>query len=244
LPSFARWYPLFGGIYPNKPLHDHPNGKFVSLRRWRTTSGVGAMMLVIGALTALPGARAAMLGAAGRVLVVNDPIEPADIIVVTVDAGAAGLLEAADLVHGGTATRAALFRAMPNAAEREFQRRLPAFEDAEQLAVRQLRSLGVDAIEYIPASVSGTTDEASAFAEWCRRQGFHSVVVVSTSDHSRRVRRVLRRSMKGQSTKVIVRSARFSLFDADRWWQSRAGARTEVVELEKLLLEFVRHPFP
>ena len=48
--------------------------------------------------------------------------------------------------------------------------------------------------------------------------------------------------MSGQSTKIMLRSARFSPFKADRWWETRAGTRSEVIELEKLLLDVVRHP--
>jgi len=40
-------------------------------------------------------------------------------------------------------------------------------------------------------------------ADWCNRQGFRSVVVVSTVGHSRRLRRVLHRSLRGQ-TRVMV----------------------------------------
>jgi hypothetical protein len=210
-------------------------------RRWGIGSCI-ALVVVTGALVALPGARTTVLTAAGRALVIDDPIESADIIVVTIDAGAAGLLEAADLVHSGIATRAALFGEAPDSADREFQQRLPAYENANAVAARQLRSLGVESVESIPVAVTGTTDEGQAFAEWCQRRGFRSVVVVSASDHSRRVRRVLHRSMKGQPTKIMVRSARFSPFKVEQWWQTRAGTRSEVVELEKLLLDVVRHP--
>jgi hypothetical protein len=41
---------------------------------------------------------------------------------------------------------------------------------------------------------------------------------------------------------VIVRSTRYDPFDPDRWWQTRDGVRTELIELEKLLVEVVRHP--
>jgi hypothetical protein len=37
-------------------------------------------------------------------------------------------------------------------------------------------------------------------------------------------------------------SARYSDFDPDRWWGSRGGIRIEIEELEKLLLDVVRHP--
>ena len=79
-------------------------------------------------------------------------------------------------------------------------------------------------------------------AAWCDQHGFRSVVVVSSSDHSRRLHRVLHRSMKGHQTRVATCSARDSAFDPDRWWQSHRGIRTEVVELEKLLLDVARHP--
>ena len=53
---------------------------------------------------------------------------------------------------------------------------------------------------------------------------------------------MLRRAMKGHHARVTVRSARYSVFDPDRWWESQDGIRTEFVEFEKLLLDVVRHP--
>jgi uncharacterized SAM-binding protein YcdF (DUF218 family) len=88
----------------------------------------------------------------------------------------------------------------------------------------------------------GTEDEGRVLATWCGQRQLRSVIVVSSPDHSRRVRRVLQRALRGTSTKVIVRSARFSSFDPDRWWNTREGLRTEIVELQKLLLDVARHP--
>jgi hypothetical protein len=51
----------------------------------------------------------------------------------------------------------------------------------------------------------------------------------------------LRRSM-GHPTRVMVQPARYSIFDRDRWWETRDGVRTEIVELQKLVLEIVLHP--
>ena len=50
------------------------------------------------------------------------------------------------------------------------------------------------------------------------------------------------RDMKGHSTHVAVRAARYSSFDPDRWWETRGGIRTEIIELQKLLLDVVLHP--
>jgi hypothetical protein len=53
---------------------------------------------------------------------------------------------------------------------------------------------------------------------------------------------VLDRVMKGHSTRVTVRSARYSNFDPDRWWETRRGVGAEIVGLQKLLLDVVLHP--
>jgi hypothetical protein len=126
--------------------------------------------------------------------------------------------------------------------DREFIRRGIPYEDAAARAVRELRALGVDTIEQIPRNANGTEDIGRVLPIWCDQRGFRSVVVVSTSDHSRRLRRVLHRSIKGHQTRVTVRSARYLEFDPDRWWESHGGIRTGVEELEKLLLDVVRHP--
>jgi hypothetical protein len=48
--------------------------------------------------------------------------------------------------------------------------------------------------------------------------------------------------MKGHATRVIVQPERYSVFDPDRWWQTRYGIRTEIAEFQKLVLEVILHP--
>jgi hypothetical protein len=198
---------------------------------------VFAGAIVVG----IPGIRGAILRAAGWALVIDEPVASADIVVVAVDAGAAGVLEAADLVHNGIATRVAVFADPPDPVDREFIRRGIPYEDAAARSSRQLGSLGVTAIEQIPRAV-GTEAEGQVLPAWCDQHRFRSVVVVSTPDHSRRLHRVLHRSMKNHQTRVTVRVTRYSAFDPDRWWESRGGIRTGIIELEKLLLDVIFHP--
>jgi hypothetical protein len=211
-------------------------------RKWLR---VALVILVLGvASVSVPAVRNPILRAAGRALVADDAIVPADIIVVSTGAGGAGALEAADLVHGGVAARVAVFADPPDpVVDREFLRRGIPYEDAAARSIRQLGALGVAAIEVIPRAVAGTDDEGEALPQWCVQRGFRSVVVVTTADHSRRLRRVLRRSMRDHPTKVIVRSTRYSAFDPDRWWQTRESTRIEIIELQKLFLDILRHPF-
>jgi hypothetical protein len=198
---------------------------------------------MVGAIViALPAPRESLLRTAGWALVVSQPIEPVEIIVVATDANGPGVLEAADLVHRGIASRVGVFADPPGRVDREFLRRGVPYEDEAARLTRQLRSLGVTRIEQIPRSDAGTQAEADVLPAWCEERQVRSVLVVTTTDHSRRMQRVLRRAMSGYPTKVMVRPARYSDFDPDRWWESRGGLRTGIIELQKLLLDVLRHP--
>lgn len=201
------------------------------------------VLLLAAATVVIPATRTHLLRAAGEALVAEDPLEPSDIIVVTADSDGAGLLEAADLVHSGIAARVAVFEDPPDSIDREFLRRGVPYEDARARWLRQLTSLGVQSVEVVPRPVSGTEDEGRVLPPWFDEQHFKAVVVVTTADHSRRVGRVLRRAMQGHPTRVRVRYARYSQFDPAEWWQSRGAVRTGIVELEKLFLDLIRHPF-
>ena len=212
-----------------------------NMTRW---SRIVTVLVVPVFVAGIPATRTPILRGAGWALVASDPIGPADVIVVAVDADGAGVLEAADLVHNDIATRVAIFADPPDGMDREFIRRGIPYDDEAERSARQLMSLGVTTVEQIPRAVTGTEDEGQVLLNWCDEHQFNSVVVVSNTDHSRRLRRVLHRSMMNRRIKLMVRTAYYSDFDPNRWWESRSGIRTEIVEFEKLLLDVVRHPIP
>jgi hypothetical protein len=215
--------------------------------RSRRGYGLLAAIVLLGVVSGVPAIRGSILRAAGWALVVDDPVEPADVadvIVVPEWAGAAGVIEASDLFHRGFAQRVALLPEPQEPAEEELVRRGVSYVDRNVALVQLLRSLGVANVDVIPDPAAGTDAEGQVLLSWCDQRQFRSVLVVSSPDHSRRVRRVLRRSLRGHPTTLRIRSARNSSFDPDRWWMTRVGARTAIVELEKLLLDVVRHPMP
>ena len=212
-------------------------------KQWSRWHWILAVILLAAAVTVCaPAVRGSILRVAGWALVLEDTVEPADILVIAIDANGAGVLEAADLVHGGIVRRVAVFADPPDSVDREFLRRGIPYEDAAARSTRQLRSLGVTDIEQIPKTETGTEAEGDVLPVWCDQHRFRSIVMVTTPDHSRRLRRVLHRSMRGHLTRVTVRFSRHSTFDPDRWWETREGIRTEIIELQKLLLDLVRHP--
>jgi hypothetical protein len=210
-------------------------------RRPRRRLILRVLAVAVVAIGAVRPVRDPVLRAAGAMLVVDEPVGPADAIVLSLDSDGAGALEAADLVKNGIATRVAVFMDPPSAEDLEFIRRGLPYEDAAARQIRQLALLGVTDVVQI-SRVDGTSAEGEVLPRWCDAQHLGSVVVVATKDHSRRLRRVLDRAMQGHATRVMVRAARYSSFDPDRWWDTRTGIRTEIIELQKLLLDLVLHP--
>ena len=75
------------------------------------------------AIVAVRSLREPVLRAAGWALVVNEPVASADIIVVSLNSGGAGALEAADLVQRGISKRVAVFMNPLSVEDHEFIRR-------------------------------------------------------------------------------------------------------------------------
>jgi|SRR5882724_3262872 len=207
---------------------------------WRSMLIVA--VLAAATIVAVPSVLEPVLRAAGWVLVVEERTTPADIIVISLDSEGAGALEAADLVRGGIATRVAVFTDPPSGEDLEFIRRGLPYEDASARQIRQLRWLGVTDVVQIPRTEAGTEGEGQVLPLWCEQHELRSIVFVVARDHSRRMRRVLNRVMKGHPTSVTVQPAHYSSFDPDRWWETHTGFRTEIVELQKLVLDVLLHP--
>lgn len=205
---------------------------------------LAALALAAIATLAAREVREPVLRAAGWALVAGEPVSPADIIVLSLDSGGAGALEAADLVQRGIARRVAVFTDPPSGEDHEFIRRGLPYEDASAVQIRQLKSLGVTDIVQIPRTDAGTEGDSEALPAWCKEHQVRSLVFVAARDHSRRARRVLDRAMKNEGIRVMVQAARYSSFDPDRWWHTRGGIRTEIIELQKLLLDLATHPLP
>jgi len=201
-------------------------------------------LLCVALLTAaVAPIRDALLRAAGNMLVCEDRPIHADVIVISVDSDGEGVLEASDLVHQRLAPGVAIFADPPTAVDREFLRRGLPYHDAAAEEAEELHELGVTSVARIPRVVQGTHDEMSALRVWCQSHAVSSLMFVSTTDHTRRTRRMLRRALGSGAIRFAVIGSKYSDFDPDGWWLSRDGVRIEIIESQKLLLDVLLHPF-
>jgi hypothetical protein len=201
------------------------------------------VVLACAGVLLIPAVRTPVLQRLGTALVAEDPLATADVILIGSDVFEAGALEAADLVQDGIATRVIVLAGPLDSIDHEIARRGVRYDDRPAQVVRLMRDLGVKHAELLRFSLEGTEAAGRLLPEWCARQNVRSAILVTGADHSRRFRRVLRRTMHGSRVQIVVRASRYSTFASDRWWQQRETLRTGIVELQKLLLDVARHPF-
>jgi uncharacterized SAM-binding protein YcdF (DUF218 family) len=201
------------------------------------------VVVIVVVVIAVPFVRNPVFNSVGELLVAQDPTTPSDLIVVAPDVADAGVLEASDLVHLGIARRVVLLGDPLTELAHVFSDRGVTYEDEFARLIRLFHALGIERVELIRLPAGGTEDTAHFLQQWCSGQSLRSVTVVTSADHSRRFRRVLRRTMHRTGVRVFVTPSRYSGFVPDQWWQHRGTLRTGIVELQKLCLDVLRHPF-
>jgi hypothetical protein len=199
---------------------------------------------VVGACAlAIPPVRHLVLRSAGQALVASDEAGPADLLVMDVESGAAGVLSLGDLHRSQPLATVGILVPEGTRIDRELHRRGVVVPN---LTLEVLAQLGVprDTVVRIQAGEGGTTETTAALGEWGRRNPGKRVLVVVGPSHGRRFRRALRREWPddGQPPPRVVTTP-YAMFRPEDWWRSRPTLREGLVELEKLALDYVRHPW-
>ena len=213
------------------PLHA---GRARLIRALLACLALGLLVVVV------PPVRTRTLQAIGGVLIVNDPIEPADVAVMT-ESGEAGELEVIDLYHDHVIPRVMILTPAPSSADEELLRRGVRLED---VTVRTLIQLGMppEAITTLEAGEGGTTESTEALAGWVESHPVRVLVVIDPT-HARRYRRTLVRQWPAHVPLPRVRSPRHNPFRAEDWWKSRRTLRSGLFELQKLAWDYLWHPW-
>jgi uncharacterized SAM-binding protein YcdF (DUF218 family) len=202
-------------------------------------------MIAVIATVALPPVRGAVLASAGDALVVDATLAGADVAVLPTEVGSAGELEIVRLVEEiGIRRVLVISAAPPEILAAEYARRNVHPIDRAELSRQVLIHLGVEPgrIEVLRVGQGGTNGESGAVVQWCENNGLRRAVIVSSRHHSRRLTRVLRRTVGGRSVAVSVWPTRYDGFDPSNWWEHRDSLRVGIVELQKLLLDVILHP--
>jgi uncharacterized SAM-binding protein YcdF (DUF218 family) len=198
----------------------------------RRIAVLAAIVLLAAYLMATP-----LLRAAGRYLVLDEPLEKADAIVVLSGSFPDRILEAVDLYAAGMAPQIVLCREPENGGFRQLRERgvvLPRGYELNQAVAEQL-AVPSEAILVVDRADRSTFSEARRVIDFVLRRGFTKVLLVTSKFHTRRAGAIYRH-LAGDRLRIIMRPTRYDSFAADEWWRDRLWIRRVVIEYQKLLL--------
>jgi uncharacterized SAM-binding protein YcdF (DUF218 family) len=171
---------------------------------------------------------------AGYWLVREDPLAKADVIVVFSGGMPYRANSAAALFASGYAPAAWITR--PEGPQQELAALGIHFVGEEEYDREILIHRGVpdSAITILPDIVINTQQEVSETAREMRRTGKHTVIIVTSPEHTRRVKSLWAK-LVGDDPRLIVRGAPDDPFVPKRWWGNTRDALALVREYLGLL---------
>jgi len=174
---------------------------------------------------------------AGNYLIIDDPLQPSDAILVLAGAHAERWLEAVDLYRERIAPQIVLSPGIIEPAEVRVRAMGIRFPAEAELAAEAMVQLGVprSAITILPASVDNTADEAALTRALALARGWSSLIVVTSKYHTRRTRYAFARAFRNTPVRVRIRGSRHDAPSPSDWWKHRADLRYVVSEIQKLV---------
>jgi vancomycin permeability regulator SanA len=162
-------------------------------------------------------ARRPILRFTAEFLIIEDPLDKADALIVLGD----------DNFYADRATRGAqLFREGKAPVIIASGRRLRPNAGIAELMEHDLVERGVprDKIVRFAHDADSTLEEAQALAQFAKERKWHSVIVVTSNFHTRRARYIFRHVFP-HGMQVRVAAARDGDFDPDHWWERRKSIK-------------------
>lgn len=166
----------------------------------------------------------------GHWLIRQDALEHADAIVVLSGALPYRAEGAAELFNQGYAPE--VWVSLPAGPQKELQEMGIHFVGEEEYDRDVLTHLGVPAshVSIFPNEIVNTEGEIAEIAKLMRAQGKHTVIIVTSPEHTRRVRALWNAIAGKDDLKAVVRATPTDPFDADHWWRNTRDSLAVVRE--------------
>jgi uncharacterized SAM-binding protein YcdF (DUF218 family) len=197
-----------------------------SLRAWLLAAGIAIFTLV--ALLVL--INIALLSLGG-ILIIADPLEPAQVVVVLSGGRGDRIEEAARIIQEKNARHLILTHPEID----------PDDESSSERRRQSAIAAGIPGSDILVTEVHGnsTYQEAIEIRRFLEEQGLMSALVVTDPYHSFRTRLIFREIFRDSSVDINVRSVRDHWYRSNTWWTSVEGRQATVMEYGKLLAFFV-----
>ena len=164
--------------------------------------------------------RSPLLTGLANAWIVNDPLEKADAIVVLGGGLETRPFAAARLYHEGLAPKVLLMDVKLTPTTK-LGITSPEKDLTRQVLVKQ-EVPDSDCIT-VGHGVASTYDESQAVRAWVAKTGAKRVIIPTDLFHTRRVRWLFHKQLKGMGTTVAVRAVAPTEYTATNWWTHEGG---------------------
>jgi len=180
---------------------------------------------------------ASILTAFGRYLVVDQPLQPADLIVCLAGSNIERGLETAEIYHMGMAPLVFITREEPLDGYNLLQMRGLDYTESVDLLKELLEDLGVPSSVILTdnTTVNSTLAEAELVRKVVQEGGYDSLIIVTSPFHTRRTLLTFRKVFDETGVQIRMRYSRYSEFNPEDWWKNRRYLRTVIIEYQKLI---------
>jgi uncharacterized SAM-binding protein YcdF (DUF218 family) len=180
-----------------------------SKRRWLILGGI---------FIVLAGAATTVFFTVGKWLVVEDPLAHADVIVVLSGRLPERAVEAARVFKAGYSDQVWISPPVSPVNDLKAMNISYLGEDFYNEKVLIAQGVPPDAIHVLERPDANTEAEVRQTADDLRSMDFHSVIIVTSKPHSRRVRMIWRK-LVGSEPRMIVHFAPDDPYDGAHWWR-------------------------
>ena len=188
-----------------------------------------ALLVLLSLVIVLIAFGAVLFLGVGRWLVVEDPLDKAQAIVVLSGRMPMRAKEAARLYNAAYAPQIWLTRNIEPAASLQEMHIAFLGEDFYNSRVLMHEGVPSNAIQVLEPATDNTEDEIRTIAEEVEREKGTAVIIVTTKVHTRRVH-MLWKELSGGRGRVIVRAASTDTFEPEHWWRTTRDALDVVRE--------------
>jgi uncharacterized SAM-binding protein YcdF (DUF218 family) len=187
-------------------------------------------LIVTGILVLLAIAGAWSFLRVGAWLVVEDPLTPTPVAVVLSGEMPARAREAAEIYRTGIVKQVWITR--PDDVTKEMHEMGIDYlgETFYNQSVLLHLHVPIEATRVLDPPIVNTQDEVLVISEQARAAGMHSVIIVTSKAHTRRVHAIWKK-LVGADPALIVRYASEDPFDPEHWWRHTADALQVVREV-------------
>jgi uncharacterized SAM-binding protein YcdF (DUF218 family) len=194
-----------------------------------------------GLLILLTAAGMAVFLTIGRWLVVQDPLAHADAIVILSGRLPERALEAARLYRAGYADQVWISQPVSPAELLKTMKIYYLGEDFYNEKVLLAQGVPVEAIHIFEEPSANTEEEVGEISRTLGQNNFHSVIVVTSKAHTRRVRAIWHKLVRSDLSSV-VRFASDDPYDSAHWWRHTQDGLDVVRETLGLLNTWAGFP--